>query len=174
MKKILVIAMVAFMSVSAFAQGTVNFNTVGKNILTAPEKGGTPIATPAQGGTVMGALFYGPAGVTDTSAFTQAGAAVNAGPLAGWLSGGTRALDGIALGGSANVVVRVWDTADPNHVGESAVVTLTTGGGGVPAALPTNLSGLFTGFQMEIVPEPSVFALGALGAGALLLLRRRK
>ena len=158
-------------SVSVFAQGEVNFNTVGKIILTAPEKGGVPIPTTFAGGTVMGALFYAGPGVTDPSTFTQAGSAVPAGPLAGWLSGGTRVLDGIQIGGRANVQVRVWDTADPSHVGESVIIPLRTGG---YPSLGTNLAPLFTGFQMNVVPEPSVFALGALGAGALLLLRRRK
>jgi hypothetical protein len=38
---------------------------------------------------------------------------------------------------------------------------------------PPNLEGL-TSFQLFIVPEPSVIALGVLGAGCLFLLRRRK
>jgi hypothetical protein len=41
------------------------------------------------------------------------------------------------------------------------------------ANTPASLQGL-TSFQLFIVPEPSVIALGVLGAGCLFLLRRRK
>jgi len=44
--------------------------------------------------------------------------------------------------------------------------------GGTPTTAP-NLIGL-TSFQLFAVPEPSVIALGVLGAGCLFLLRRRK
>jgi len=44
---------------------------------------------------------------------------------------------------------------------------------GAGTGLSPNLIGLES-FQLFVVPEPSVIALGALGAGCLLLLRRRK
>ena len=44
------------------------------------------------------------------------------------------------------------------------------GGGGVPPPLTSEIRS----FQLTVVPEPSLIALGALGLGALLLLRRRK
>ena len=50
------------------------------------------------------------------------------------------------------------------------VVPYQLGGGSI---LPPNDIGLQS-FQLFIVPEPSVIALGVLGAGCLFLLRRRK
>jgi len=44
---------------------------------------------------------------------------------------------------------------------------------GLGTTLPPTLQGLES-FQLFVVPEPSIIALGALGAGCLLLLRRRK
>jgi hypothetical protein len=44
---------------------------------------------------------------------------------------------------------------------------------GLGTTLPPTLQGLQS-FQLSIVPEPSVIALGVLGAGCLFLLRRRK
>ena len=55
-------------------------------------------------------------------------------------------------------------------VGQSAVfgpITPTA-----PPATPANLAGL-TSFNLTIVPEPGVIALGVLGLGALLLRRRK-
>jgi hypothetical protein len=86
----------------------------------------------------------------------------------------------------AEILIRVWDNkggtitswaqaidpASTDAWGESPsfVVSDQLGGGVV---LPPTLKGLES-FQLYVVPEPSVIALGALGAGCLLLLRRRK
>jgi len=87
--------------------------------------------------------------------------------------------------------VRVWDNrggqitswaqalADPSVLhgfSPSFLLNSQLGGtfdpGGTPA-LPPNLAGLLS-FNVFIVPEPSVIAIGVLGAGCLFLLRRRK
>ena len=94
----------------------------------------------------------------------------------------------------AEIIIRVWDNRggtitswdqlyDPAtgiangqnalvHRGESLpfIDSDQLGGGTV---LPPTLRGLQS-FQLYIVPEPSVIALGVLGAGCLFLLRRRK
>jgi hypothetical protein len=177
MKKILLIAVAAFVSVSVYAQGTVNFSNIGRQVLQAPEKGGGVV--PAGAG-FMAALYWAAAGVTDESAFMQIGAAATF--LApGTIVAGTRTAPVTPPGASANFQVRVWEVADPNHVGKSAILTVDSGDPTtVPPGTPGSLTGTAPGqgnlqnIQMEIVPEPSVIALGALGAGALLLLRRRK
>jgi hypothetical protein len=86
----------------------------------------------------------------------------------------------------AEILIRVWDNKggtitswaqaiDPaslDATGESLPFTVSDQlGGGL--VLPPTLKGLQS-FQLTQVPEPSVIALGALGAGCLLLLRRRK
>jgi hypothetical protein len=93
----------------------------------------------------------------------------------------------------AEIIIRVWDNkggtitswdqlydsagnpiAANNSVarGESLPFTESDqlGGGTI---LPPTLRGLQS-FQLYIVPEPSVIALGVLGAGCLFMLRRRK
>jgi hypothetical protein len=71
--------------------------------------------------------------------------------------------------------VTAWDTAVQRGnvaIGESLPFTVSDQlGGGV--VLPPTLRGLES-FNLAIVPEPSVIALGVLGAGCLFLLRRRK
>jgi hypothetical protein len=169
MKKILLIAVAAFISVSVYAQGTLNFSTVGApGVLQAVEKGG--LAVPA-GATFQAGLFFAPAGVTDDSMFMQVGAPGS------FISGG-RVFAGTRetpSSGTFNFQVRVWEVADPNHKGSSSIFAITTGNpNGTPATPPANIVPGFDGIQMSVVPEPSVIALGALGAGALLMLRRRK
>jgi len=92
------------------------------------------------------------------------------------------------VGGSADRAkfqIRVWDNQGgtvtswdqvlqaPDRIahGESTVWLLDQPLGLV--GTPPNLVGL-EGFQLFTVPEPSVIALGVLGAGCLFLLRRRK
>jgi hypothetical protein len=169
MKKILLIAVAAFVSVSVYAQGTVNFSNIGGSVTAAPEKGGAPVPN---GSEYMAALYWAPAGVTDFGAFMQVGAAATF--LApGTIVGGTRTAPVTPAGAEANFQIRVWEVADANHIGESAIVSVVTGNpNAIPPGTPGSLGPLSV--QMRIVPEPSVIALGALGAGALLLLRRRK
>jgi hypothetical protein len=168
MKKILLIAVAAFISVSVYAQGTVNFSTVGApGILQAAEKGGGLV--PA-GATFQAGLYFAPAGVTDEAMFMAVGAPGS------FISGG-RVFAGerqTPNPGTFNFQVRVWEVADPAHTGRSSIFAITTGNpNAVPATPTANIVPGFDGIQM-VVPEPSVIALGALGAGALLLLRRRK
>jgi len=94
------------------------------------------------------------------------------------------------VGGStdrAKFIVRAWDNkggtittwqqvlANETTVahGESTIFTVNQTLGQAPSITPPNLSGLQS-FQLYVVPEPSVIALGVLGAGCLFLLRRRK
>jgi hypothetical protein len=92
------------------------------------------------------------------------------------LSGGDWAL----AGKTVFVEVRAWKVADGTtweaakaaggNWGQSAALQLVSGNAGTPPSLPAVLTGL-TSFSL--VPEPSVIALGILGA-AVLALRRRK
>jgi hypothetical protein len=96
---------------------------------------------------------------------------------AGTWAGGTRILTGFAAGEVAVIQIRAWDSttgadyASASTRGQSITFTYTVPPAG---ALPSTqyLEGLRS-FSV-IVPEPSVIALGMIGAGALFLLRRRK
>jgi hypothetical protein len=97
----------------------------------------------------------------------------------GIVSFGTVEVPGVAAGADADIQLLSWLGADGasyeeavtalGEVGESNVITITLGGGVNP---PAYLSGL-TPTQMYIVPEPSTWALMALGLGALALRRRK-
>jgi len=93
----------------------------------------------------------------------------------------TRNIPGVAEGGSAQVKVVAWVASlgssyeavkalNQGGFGESGVITVATGGG---IQLPGQLVGLQSFTVASIVPEPSIAALGLLGAG-LLLIRRKK
>ena len=76
-------------------------------------------------------------------------------------------------GGIAN-----WAAATSNPIVPRGVSNLVSpagdlGGTGTPPAATPTLVGL-VGFNLYIVPEPSSIALGVLGLGTLMFLRRRK
>jgi hypothetical protein len=98
----------------------------------------------------------------------------------GIVSAGTVTVAGIAAGAQADVQLRSWlaasgatyEAALANPAGEtglSNVTTITLGGG---VTTPAFVSGL-TPTTMALVPEPSTWALMALGLGALALRRRK-
>lgn len=62
------------------------------------------------------------------------------------------------------------------EVGKGPLFTYDTGRPGDPSDYPSpvGLAAGWRGFSITPVPEPSVIALGLLGAGALLILRRRE
>lgn len=96
----------------------------------------------------------------------------------------TVAVPGVPENASAQLQLRVWDNqggnitswamvlADPGIArGWSSQFTSLPLGGTLTT--PPNMVGL-EAFNLFIVPEPSILALGALGIGALILFRRRK
>jgi len=107
----------------------------------------------------------------------------------GIIAGPSTGLDvaGTAPGGFATFIVRAWDNAggtvnswsaalgraDLGH-GQSAPFSPTGALGSLGGGLltPGNLIGM-PSFNLILVPEPSLIALGALGLGALLLRRRK-
>jgi len=179
MKKLLVTLAAVLVSVSTFAQGTVNFQNFVPNVVNAPvwAPGGTD-TTGAGSVNAMAQLFrvegsvYTPLG--QASAFR---AATAGNPILNAYVVGNNVMDtGLAAGSSVTLVLRAWVGANYDDAvikGQSPnSVTVTLGGvtdPTQPAATPPTLAGL-QGF--ELVPEPSTIALGLLGAAALLYRRR--
>lgn len=172
MKKVLVIAacLCAMAIQNAYAQGSVNFANRVAGVLDQPvfDIGGAKL----EGGfaqLLAGASASSLAPVGEPQAFrTGAGAGY-------WLPAALT-IPGVAAGSAATIQVRAWKGAAGSTYdgaaakGESAVFTIAaTGGGGAPPAPPAAMAG-FTSFTL--VPEPSMIALGALAAAALLLRRR--
>jgi hypothetical protein len=189
----MLIAATTLMSASAFAQGFVTFANIG-----APITNGLT-GMPVTSGTVLrAALYFLPDQPTaPTSAdFDQRGHSLA--PFTGSLlpggifNAGTRtAPDGNPAGSSGWFQVRAWETAFGTSyeqavnnrqaqggrlalVGTSNIIKVGPLGGG-PIATPSLVGAGLKGFILcGICPEPSSIGLGALGIGALLLLRRRK
>ena len=112
---------------------------------------------------------------TDTFALTLAGA------NAGLFSKGTLTVNGKAGGAAVDVTIRAWDkdsgdTYDTAKFKASQTLTGFVLGGVIDAnglqGLPNSIVPAFTGLNI-ITPEPSTYALAALGLGGLLFLRRK-
>ena len=105
----------------------------------------------------------------------------------GIFNNGSVSLTGIPGGASADYFIIGWtgtypnlDTAIANYakLGESAIFTTLTGDPTTtPPGIPVSLKSTFTGLTVApivIIPEPSIFALFALGAAMLVPIRRCK
>lgn len=184
MKKLLVLTSILALTGGVLGQGTVNFINFSVN----PAIDGR-VTTAA--GTLAGASYWGQlfAGATADS-LSAVGAPVAfrnnaAGAATGVVSGGAVTIAGIPAGGAAFVQLRAWaaasgsswDEASGNPVGEfgsSGIINLASTGD--PTASPPGLPAALVGLQpftLEVVPEPSTWALLALGLGALALRRRK-
>jgi len=193
MKKLLLTLSLVVATVTGFAQGTVTF---ANNVAFGTPAGGPfndrlvhdMAGAPLVGVNWVAQLWYANgAGVAEGSLAslggTQAFRAVGTTLPGTWsTAGGTsRTLTATAESQTATLQVRVWDGAlFANYAAALA-------GGGVygksptfnytvpPSSPPPGASAFFMeGLQgFQLVPEPSVIALGVLGAAALLLRRRR-
>lgn len=175
MKK-LIIALAAFMaSVAAYGQGQFVFNNrIGTEvqarfILPTDPATGTSSSVGSPDWTVQ--LFGGTQGTPaaqlvplNPASTGFRGAAGTA--AAGFVTGITPEVPGVAPGGAASILVRVLG---PGGIqADFGPYNVTLGGGTIT---PPNLA---LGTTPLVVPEPTTLALGALGVGALLLMRRRK
>jgi hypothetical protein len=185
MKRLLAGIACLALSVGAFAQGTVNFN----NSPGAVGGTGAPVfdadGTTRLEGTGFSAILYAGADENSLAAIGDP-LSFRTGAGAGFFNttgiDTARTIGTVAPGATASIQVRAWETAGGTiasydaavaggfKTGVSAIFTVATGGVGDPPSLPANLVGL-TSFNL--IPEPTTYALLALGA-ATLFLRRRK
>jgi hypothetical protein len=146
----------------------------------------------ASGTSYQTALFWGAAGTTAADALTQIGGNVNflTGAAAGTFFGGGRTITYNSPAQNGAVVAlqsRAWKV-DPGVTGWNNAIIKGTGPifdmklkdptlPTEPAPTISQAAG-WRGYSIylscPIVPEPSTIAVGLLGAGALLMLRRRK
>jgi hypothetical protein len=180
MKKLLIALAAVFITVASYGQGQVVF----------ANKVGTAVDAPVflgVGGTTGPGVNYSAqlylqnadsslTALTPASTFRAAGVGAAAIADRYWVN---QTVDvPLAPGANGTFVVRAWLTSlgsfdaaktAGHDYGQSAAVTVAVGGGTLP---PSNLVGL-QGFNVITVPEPTIIALGALGASALLLRRRK-
>lgn len=193
MKKILLTAAAVFVTLSIYAQGTIDFKNDTTSLIRNGNNGGA-LVTSADG--IRVALYWAPLSNPDNFTVLVPSLVVGAvPPVPGQFFGGTRTTGTETLAGTTGrFIVKAWEAAygatfeeavantsmgRPALRAESPVFTLSTGNpGGSPPIPAANLQGTlaapgFTGLTV-MVPEPSMIALGLLGAGSLLLFRRRK
>jgi MYXO-CTERM domain-containing protein len=177
MKKLILALAALMVSVAAYGQGQVAINNrVGTEVVARfilqgvdPLDGtASSIGTPDYSVQFLG----GPTGTPisqlqplnpATSAFRGA-AGSNA---AGFFSGVTATVPGVAENQAADIVVRVLGPGGLSQ--DFGPFTATLGGG---AITPPNLA--MGTSPLQVVPEPGTMVLAALGLGALLAIRRRK
>jgi hypothetical protein len=179
-------------SLSAYGQGSVNFANATASRVVLQNADGTTTFVPV-GPRFTAELVFAPDGTSAGEfqfAATRVGGTTTFGPVAGLFSGGGRTATGVVPpGGFGLFQVRVWETgtggaldyntavlSGQGFAGQSGILRVDTGDPTTtPPGTATALtaSGL-TSFIVSPVPEPSTIALGLLGVGTLLMLRRRK
>jgi len=198
MKKALLILAAVVASATAFAQGTITLANA--NMATGLAQGGVyrvdilqPDATTGAGANFTAGLFL--QGSTTPLATIGFRTTTSQGVFANLSTDVT--VPGIQPGSTANLQLKAWEIAAGSW--EAATIKTPAGAGlftsqplggpnpvpGQPAFTSPTLTGLqgfptpgtiAPGAQLSIVmvPEPGTIALGVLGVGSLLLMRRRK
>jgi hypothetical protein len=191
MRKLATALLVVCTTASALAQGTVFF----ANRLSATDWAKVTLnGVGVEGAGYSAQLFAGPAGTAEGSLVAVAASLTSFRTGAGagaWTSVTDVAIPGVVAGAQAALQVRVWANnggtvttyaaavaAGNLATGVSAVMTSNPLGGGNPPTPSPNMLGLgvtdpLQAFSLTVIPEPSVLALGALGALALVLRRRK-
>jgi len=121
---------------------------------------------------------------TDVGLLKNGAAYVPAVPLtganAGLFTGGVITVPFLNSGGTATVKVVAWDVTTGASYNAATtrgtsvafdIVGLGSGAGSGGNVLPPDMSLVFPGLQLQVIPEPSTYALAALGHGGLLLFR---
>jgi len=179
MKKLLIAIAAVIVTAATYGQGQVNFsNRVGAEGLDAPVFIEGTQDGPGAGYSVQ--LFLaGTSGLTPLDPASTFFAPTATAPTRNrYWQGTTVTVPGVTSG-NANFVVRAWETAAGSFDaaksgnqfgwGESGQFSAEVTTAPNPPKALVNL----TSFNVRVVPEPSVIALGILG-GAAVLLRRRK
>lgn len=175
MKKLIIAVAALMVTVSSYGQGQFVLNNritaagINARFVLSNDDPATASSVGSPDWTVQ--LLGGPQGTPtaqlvalDPATATFRGAAGT--PTAGYLNQVSPIVPGVASGSPASIVLRVMGPG--GFTQDFGPYNVTLGGGINP---PPNLA---LGSTPLVVPEPTTLALGALGIGALLLIRRRK
>lgn len=176
MKKLIIALAALMVSIAAYGQGQFVFNNrIGTEVNARFVASGDAVGTSSigspdytvqlTGGPVGGALV-----ALDPAGTTFRGAAGTT--TAGYVVGVTPTVPGVAIGGNASILVKVLGPGLAGGSQDFGPFTVNGLGGGT--ATPPNLQLGTSPLTLNIVPEPATLALGAIGLGALLAIRRRK
>jgi hypothetical protein len=182
-KSLLTLALVALSAAATYAQGTIQFlNSALSKVKYETTK---DVFVDAPTGTKIG-LFWGTdASIAGKGNGTLVTPTSQVGAVAGiWAGGAVYPIAGTTEGQRVFVKIAGWtagmqdDFGRADHYGESSVVNVLLGPTAGPGTVIFQSAGSTATdrakpFNILIVPEPSVVALGALGLGALLLRRRK-
>lgn len=183
MKKLFLTALLAVVTVaSASAQGVISFKNYGTggngSFGSSPARVFGVDGVTGLSGTGFTAQLWGGADAGSMVALTPT-VGFGTGLLAGLFAPNpTVAVPGIAAGGTATLMVRVWDNQGGAVTSWDAALirgesnTFTAGLVDSQNPNPGVLIGL-NSFSLTVVPEPSVIALAILGAGALYFRRKK-
>ena len=149
--------LVISISSSSLAQGTIQLSNIGRDTV---KIGYVDNPLPAPAGTVV-QYATGPGSHIGAPA-TILGA--------GYFSAGSTTLEGLTGTVSLHLAAQYpngrWGYTDPFEV--------TLGGAGTPPSPPAALPLSFDGNAAMLLPEPSTYALGVLGAGLFAVMARRR
>jgi MYXO-CTERM domain-containing protein len=183
MKKLMITAAALMIAVAAYGQGSFLFNTHDTSV------GNDVKFVDANGNGITGSDFFvevlvGP-DATHLTALTPTLPLSRTGAGAGYTSPFSQVYNTTLPAGTAVVAYRAFEgTSFASATVKSAQITQTLGASPAPlsvalavAPAPPNELLLGAGTVQVLgasVPEPATLALGALGVGALLMIRRRK
>ena len=165
MKKLVALAIVSVITAvgatSAVAQGQILFNEFTPDVLS-----GGPLDGTAAGSGITATIWWG--STADPLTFVAGPSTEypdNAGVGTGAIFGGQVGIEGTS--GSQVVFLQVRSEGN-GYIGEGVIAETILGGGTQPVpSIPTEV------ITLNLIPEPTTFALAGLGAAALLIFRRR-
>lgn len=172
-KSLLTLALIAMATVSSFAQGTINPLNGALTRVKVDLNGdgvGDRNATAADGGTYS--VFWGAGGSTPDKLLGTMTIGTTEGVMVGLAS-----ILAVPNAGPAGTTISLQIVAGGGVTGRSEVKQVSLAPEAGPGTVVWGSSATASRFSplvVQIVPEPSTIALGALGLGSLLLFRRRK
>jgi hypothetical protein len=171
MKKLIIAAAALMVSIAAYGQGQFVFNNRVPPDINARfqlDIGGFP-----EGAAYTVQLLGGAAGTPVAGLQPMGSTQFRTGAAAGYVNPLTVTVPGVAGGSNASILLRVFEGASTTGAGMGDFGPFTVAVQEAPAT-PLNLPLGTTAFTVSVIPEPTTLALGALGLGALLAIRRRK